>query len=84
MGDVVPFTGEFYSISRKAEDICEDVVTDVIHKLHYEYGFQTNNPEFVKSIAWVVKFTKATIDNELGLANEISKLIKDEEMDANC
>ena len=74
--NVVPFTGEYSTRRNRAENITEDVMAATIETLHHKHGFKTNEPEFIANIAWVMKFMKVVVDDELGLANELSRELK--------
>ena len=77
MGDVVPFTGEFYTRHRKAEDICDDVIQAIEEKLRTEYGFDTSNETFMVNTAYLLKFIEVMVHDELGLANKLSRDLKE-------
>jgi len=76
MGDVLPFTGEFYTRTRVSEDICEDIACSIAERLKDKYNFNTEDPEFLRNMAWLIKFIQVMVDDELGLANELSKDLK--------
>ena len=76
MGDVVAFTGEIYTRARKADDICEELTCDLVSSMSTKYGFKIDDPNFLTNIAWLIKFMKVVVDDELGLANELSRELK--------
>ena len=76
MGKVIPFTGEYYTRSRKADDICEELACALVEKMQTEYQFDTSKPEFLINMAWLIKFLKVVVDDELGLANDLSRELK--------
>ena len=76
MSNIIPFTGEFYSRARKADDICEELTAELVSIMQSKYGFDVSNDAFLVNIAWLIKFIKVTVDDELGLANELSRELK--------
>ena len=76
MGDIIPFTGEFYTRARKADDICEELTAELVELMKSKYGFDVGSDEFLVNIAWLIKFIKVAVDDELGLANELSRELK--------
>ena len=77
MGKIVPFTGEFYTRERKSEEICEDIACPIASRLKTEHDFDTEDPEFLINMAWLIKFIEVIVDDKLGLANELSRDLKD-------
>lgn len=76
MGEVIPFSGEYYTKERKADDICEELTCELVESMKTKYGFNTSNPEFLINIAWLIKFMEVIIADEMGLANKLSKELK--------
>lgn len=76
MGNVVPFTGDYYNREKRAEIICEEVASLISEKLRKEHSFNTSSNEFLTNLGWLLKFIEVTVHDELGISNELSRELK--------
>jgi hypothetical protein len=74
MSNVVEFTGEYYTRQKKSQEIVDSIALNYVNYAE-EQGFNIYDAQFIYDMAWVVKFTEALVDNQLGLANRLSKLM---------
>jgi hypothetical protein len=74
MDNVVEFTGEYYTRQKKSQEIVDSIALNYVDYAE-EQGFNIYDAQFVYDMAWIVKFTEALVDNQLGLANKLSKLM---------
>jgi hypothetical protein len=74
MDNIVEFTGEYYTRQKKSQKIVEGIALNYVDYAE-EQGFNVYDAQFIYDMAWVVKFTEALVDNQLGLANRLSKLM---------
>lgn len=75
-GKVLPFTGEYYTREKRSEEICEALVVDLVEKMRNEHNFDISNQVFLKNVTWLIKFVEVIVDDELGVANELSRELK--------
>ena len=75
MGKVIEFTGEYYTRQKRSKELNEELSVMLITELQ-KLGINTNDPQFVFDMAWVVKFLQVTLDNQYGIANDLGRLMK--------
>lgn len=75
MGDVVEFTGEYHTRVQKAKKLAECLSVELAQHAS-EIGIDTSNPQFVYDFAWIIKFIEVMVDNDMGVANRLSKLME--------
>lgn len=74
MSNIVEFTGEYYTRQKRAAEFVDNISINYVEFMEAQ-GFDIYDTQFVYDMAWVVKFTEALVDNQLGLANRLSKLM---------
>jgi|TARA_B110000495_G_C22805986_1_gene470643 hypothetical protein len=72
MGDILEFTGEYHTRIKKSQE-CSEALANKILEHAENVGMDTNDQQFVYDFAWVVKFLGVLVDNDLGVANPLSK-----------
>ena len=75
MKNVLEFTGEYYTRQKRSKELNEELSVMLITELQ-KLGFNTNDPQFVMDMAWVVKFLQVTLDNHFGIANDLGRLMR--------
>ena len=75
MGKIIEFTGEYYTRQKRSKELNEELSVSIIEELQ-KPGVDTNDPQFQFDMAWVVKFLQVTLDNNLGIANDLGRLMK--------
>ena len=75
MKNVLEFTGEYYTRQKRSKELNEELSVQLITELQ-KLGINTNDPQFLFDMAWVVKFLQVTLDNHFGIANDLGRLMK--------
>ena len=75
MKNVIEFTGEYYTRQKRSKELNEELSVQLITELQ-KLGVNTDDPQFVFDMAWVVKFLQVTLDNHFGIANDLARLMK--------
>ena len=73
--NILEFTGEYYTRQKRSKELNEELSVMLITELQ-KLGFNTNDPQFVMDMAWVVKFLQVTLDNHFGIANDLGRLMR--------
>ena len=61
--NILEFTGEYYTRQKRSKELNEELSVMLITELQ-KLGINTNDPQFVFDMAWVVKFLQVTLDNQ--------------------
>ena len=75
MNNVLEFTGEYYTRQKRCKELYEELSVMLITELQ-RLGINTDDPQFLFDMAWVVKFLQVTLDNQYGIANDLGRLMK--------
>jgi hypothetical protein len=73
--NVLEFTGEYYTTMKRSKEINEDLSVMLITEMQ-KLGINTDDPQCIFDLAWVVKFMQVTLDNQLGIANDLGRLMQ--------
>ena len=73
--NILEFTGEYYTRQKRSKELNEELSVMLITELQ-KLGINTNDPQFVMDMAWVVKFLQVTLDNHFGIANDLGRLMR--------
>jgi hypothetical protein len=73
--NILEFTGEYHTRQKRSKELNEELSVQLISELQ-KLGVNTNDPQFVFDMAWVVKFLQVTLDNHFGIANDLGRLMK--------
>tara|TARA_R100000656_G_scaffold21363_1_gene18951 strand:- start:149 stop:412 length:264 start_codon:yes stop_codon:yes gene_type:complete len=73
--NILEFTGEYYTRQKRSKELNEELSVQLITELQ-KLGINTNDPQFLFDMAWVVKFLQVTLDNQYGIANDLGRLMK--------
>ena len=73
--NILEFTGEYYTRQKRSKELNEELSVMLITELQ-KLGINTNAPQFVFDMAWVVKFLQVTLDNQYGIANDLGRLMR--------
>lgn len=80
MGDLIEFTGEYYSRVKKSEEFAKTLSVQLAQHAA-ELGIDTSDAQFVYDFAWIIKFIEVMVDNDLGVANQLAKLMENARTD---
>ena len=73
--NILEITGEYYTRQKRSKELNEELSVMLITELQ-KLGINTNDPQFVFDMAWVVKFLQVTLDNQYGIANDLGRLMR--------
>ena len=73
--NILEFTGEYYTRQKRSKELNEELSVQLITELQ-KLGINTDDPQFLFDMAWVVKFLQVTLDNHFGIANDLGRLMK--------
>ena len=73
--NILEFTGEYYTRQKRSQELNEELSVQLITELQ-KLGINTDDPQFLFDMAWVVKFLQVTLDNQYGIANDLGRLMK--------
>ena len=73
--NILEFTGEYYTRQKRSKELNEELSVQLITELQ-KLGVNTDDPQFVFDMAWVVKILQVTLDNHFGIANDLGRLMK--------
>ena len=73
--NILEFTGEYYTRQKRSKELNEELSVQLITELQ-KLGINTNDPQFLFDMAWVVKFLQVTLDNQYGIANDLGRLMR--------
>jgi|TARA_R110000824_G_scaffold85333_3_gene212139 hypothetical protein len=73
--NVLEFTGEYYTTMKRSKELNEELSVLLITELQKK-GINTDDPQCILDLAWVVKFIQVTLDNQLGIANDLGRLMR--------
>ena len=73
--NILEFTGEYYTRQKRSKELNEELSVMLITELQ-KLGINTNDPQLVFDMAWVVKFLQVTLDNQYGIANDLGRLMR--------
>ena len=73
--NILEFTGEYYTRQKRSKELNEELSVQLITEME-NLGINTNDPQFMFDMAWVVKFLQVTLDNHFGIANDLGRLMK--------
>ena len=73
--NVVEFTGEYYTKIKRSQELNEELSLLLIEEFE-KLGIDTQDNQFLFDMAWVVKFLQVTLDNQLGIANDLGRLMQ--------
>lgn len=74
--EIIQFPGKYNTREAKAGDICKDISMLIANRLRDKYNFDISKPQFMTNMAWLIKFIDVLICDEIGLANELSRELK--------
>jgi hypothetical protein len=73
--NILEFTGEYYTRQKRSSELNEELTVQLITELQ-KLGINTDDPQFMFDMAWVVKFLQVTLDNQYGIANDLGRLMR--------
>jgi len=73
--NVLEFTGEYYTRTKRSKELNEELSVLLITEMQKK-GINTDDHQCILDLAWVIKFMQVTLDNQLGIANDLGRLMK--------
>lgn len=80
MSNILEFTGEYHTRVKKAKRLTDSLSVELCQHAT-EMGIDTSNPQFVYDFAWIVKFIEVMVDNDMGVANKLAKLMENAQLE---
>jgi len=76
MGDVVEFTGEYYTRVQRSKLLADILALELVESMTNNHNIDITEQQFVYDMAWVVKFMEVLLDNHFGVSNRLSVLME--------
>lgn len=80
MSNILEFTGEYHTRVQKSKRLADSLSVELCQHAT-EMGIDTSNPQFVYDFAWIVKFIEVMVDNDMGVANKLAKLMENAQLE---
>jgi len=76
MDNILEFTGEYYTRQKRSQEFADQLALQFVEYAQDHLDIDVHNQQFMYDMAWVMKFTEVLIDNQLGVANRLSKFME--------
>lgn len=76
MSNVIEFTGEYYTRQKRSQEFADQLALQFVEYAQEHLDMDVHNQQFMYDMAWVMKFTEVLVDNQLGVANRLSKYME--------
>ena len=76
MSNIIEFTGEYYTRQKRSQEFADALAEDNTEGVSAEEDIDVQDQQFMYDMAWVMKFTEVLVDNQLGVANRLSKYME--------
>jgi predicted metalloenzyme YecM len=76
MDNIIEFTGEYYTRQKRSQEFADQLALQFVEYAQDHLDIDVQNQQFMYDMAWVMKFTEVLIDNQLGVANRLSKFME--------
>ena len=76
MNNILEFTGEYYTRQKRSQEFADQLALQFVEYAQEHLDIDVHNQQFMYDMAWVMKFTEVLIDNQLGVANRLSKFME--------
>ena len=76
MDNIIEFTGEYYTRQKRSQEFADQLALQFVEYAQDHLDIDVHNQQFMYDMAWVMKFTEVLIDNQLGVANRLSKFME--------
>ena len=76
MDNIIEFTGEYYTRQKRSQEFADQLALQFVEYAQDHLDIDVQNQQFMYDMACVMKFTEVLIDNQLGVANRLSKFME--------
>jgi predicted metalloenzyme YecM len=76
MDNILEFTGEYYTRQKRSQEFADQLALQFVEYAQNHLDIDVHNQQFMYDMAWVMKFTEVLVDNQLGVANRLSKFME--------
>ena len=76
MNNILEFTGKYYTRQKRSQEFADQLALQFVEYAQEHLDIDVHNQQFMYDMAWVMKFTEVLIDNQLGVANRLSKFME--------
>ena len=76
MDNILEFTGEYYTRQKRSQEFADQLALQFVEYAQNYLDIDVHNQQFMYDMAWVMKFTEVLVDNQLGVANRLSKFME--------
>lgn len=76
MSNIIEFTGEYYTRQKRSQEFADALALQFVEYAQEHLDMDVHNQQFMYDMAWVMKFTEVLVDNQLGVANRLSKFME--------
>ena len=76
MNNVLEFTGEYYTRQKRSQEFADQLALQFVEYAQNHLDIDVHSQQFMYDMAWVMKFTEVLVDNQLGVANRLSKFME--------
>ena len=76
MDNILEFTGEYYTRQKRSQEFADQLALQFVEYAQDHLDIDVHNQQFMYDMAWVMKFTEVLVDNQLGVANRLSKFME--------
>lgn len=76
MNNILEFTGEYYTRQKRSQEFADQLALQFVEYAQEHLDIDVQDQQFMYDMAWVMKFTEVLVDNQLGVANRLSKYME--------
>lgn len=76
MNNILEFTGKYYTRQKRSQEFADQLALQFVEYAQEHLDIDVHNQQFMYDMAWVMKFTEVLVDNQLGVANRLSKFME--------
>ena len=76
MDNILEITGEYYTRQKRSQEFADQLALQFVEYAQNHLDIDVHNQQFMYDMAWVMKFTEVLVDNQLGVANRLSKFME--------
>ncbi len=76
MGDVLEFTGEYYTRQKRSKLLADVLALELVESMQNNHDMDIQGAQFIYDMAWVMKFLEVLIDNQYGVSNRLAKFME--------
>ena len=76
MNNILEFTGKYYTRQKRSQEFADQLALQFVEYAQEHLDIDVHSQQFMYDMAWVMKFTEVLVDNQLGVANRLSKFME--------